>query len=111
MAFPSPGRREGGTHDMQSPGITAERIRPLVQLRPYETTIVERAADVDVSAWEAGCGFSTNPLLDLRFLKAVEASFADEARFWYATFHDDDGAAVACACFSQYLVDGALLAP
>jgi len=102
---------EGDRHDGQSFGITAERIRPLVQLRPYETTVVERADDVDAAAWEAGCGFSKNPLLDLRFLKAVEASFADEARFWYATFHDDNGVAVACACFSQYLVDGALMAP
>jgi predicted N-acyltransferase len=82
-----------------------------VQLRPYETTVVERAADVDAAAWEAGCGLSKNPFLDLRFLSAVESSFADEARFWYATFHDDDERAVACACFSQYLVDGALMAP
>jgi predicted N-acyltransferase len=81
-----------------------------VPLPPYETTVVERAADVDATAWDGICRFSKNPFLDLRFLKAVESSFADEARFWYATFHDD-AQAVACACFSQYLVDGALMAP
>jgi len=82
-----------------------------MQLQPYKTTVVEQATDVDAAAWREICEFANNPFLDLRFLKAVESSFAAEARFWYATFHDDGGRAVACACFSQYLVDGALMAP
>jgi predicted N-acyltransferase len=78
---------------------------------PYAYELTEQVDDVDVTTWEAVCGPARNPYLGLGFLRAVERSFAREAKFWYAIFRDDAGQPVGCACFSRYLVDGALMAP
>lgn len=80
---------------------------------PYACDLATRADDVDQFAWQEVCASQGNPYLDLRFLRTVETSFADEADVcvWYAIFRDDAGTAVACACFSTYLVDGMDTAP
>lgn len=77
----------------------------------YPCDLVQRVDDVDVSSWQTVCRADGNPFLDLRFLRAVETSFAGESQFWYAIFRSDAGRPVACTCFSRYLVDGALMAP
>lgn len=71
--------------------------------------LVSRASEVDRATWKRVCEPLGNPFLDLRFLQAVERSFAAEARMWYAIVRDESGRPVACACFSKYLVDGALM--
>lgn len=77
----------------------------------YKCELVQRVDDIDGSAWDAVGRSSGNPFLDLRFLRAVEKSFAEESSFWYAIFRSDSGRPIACTCFSRYLVDGALMAP
>jgi predicted N-acyltransferase len=77
----------------------------------YPFQLAKSAAEVDRASWQGVCDPSENPFMDLRFLQAVETSFAADARFWYATVQDDSGRAVACACFSCYTVDGCVLAP
>ena len=78
---------------------------------PYLCQLARSANAVDQAAWQEVCEPDGNPYCDLRFLRAVETSFAAEASFWYAIFRDDSGRPVACTCFSRYLVDVALMAP
>lgn len=80
-------------------------------INPYACDLMTGVEQIDARDWDAICTPDGNPFIDRRFLRAVATSFATEARFWYAIFRDDDGRPVACTCFSQYLVDGALMAP
>lgn len=80
-------------------------------MTPYHYQLAQGVAEVDRALWQAVCEPSRHPFMDLRFLRAVETAFAADARFWYATFLDDTGQPVACACFSCYNVDGCVLAP
>lgn len=85
---------------------------PAIMPAGYAYDLAERVADVDDETWQAICCSAGNhPYLGLGFLRAVELSFAHEAKFWYAIFRDDAGRPIACTCFSRYLVDGALMAP
>lgn len=77
----------------------------------YSYHLAPAVAEIDRESWQAVCEPSRHPFMDLRFLAAVETSFAADSRFWYATLRDDAGRAVACACFSCYTVDGCVLAP
>lgn len=77
----------------------------------YSYRLAQCVDEVGRASWQEICDASRHPFMDLRFLRAVEASFAAEARFWYATLCDDEGRPVACACFSCYTVDGCVLAP
>lgn len=77
---------------------------------PYTWDLARSADTVDRCSWDEICRPTKSPYLDLPFLRAVERSFSDEAEFWYAIFREGDRP-VACTVFSQYLVDGALMAP
>jgi predicted N-acyltransferase len=76
----------------------------------YGYDLASRATEVETTAWNSVCSHVENPFLDLRFLTAVERSFVGESRMWFATFRDDADQPIACTCFSEYLVDGALMA-
>lgn len=78
---------------------------------PYQYDLATCVDDIDIKSWHQVCDSSGNPYLDLRFLRAVEISFAREASFWYLIARDESGRSVACTCFSRYLVDGVLMAP
>lgn len=78
---------------------------------PYACQLARTADEIDLAAWDAVCARTRNPFLDPRFFRALEASFARIATFWYATFRDDSGRPVGCAAFSRYVVDLADFAP
>src|SRR5262245_54717353 len=77
----------------------------------YQYRLAAGVSVIDQAEWRNVCGASGNPFLDMRFLRAVEIAFGDEARFWYATLSDDSGTPVCCAAFSRYVVDVGDFAP
>ena len=77
----------------------------------YRYDLVQSVEGVDAESWNAVCGPERNAYLDLRFLRAVENSFAKEASFWYLIIRNELGQPIACTCFTKYLVDGVLMAP
>ncbi|MGQ0634445.1 MAG: GNAT family N-acetyltransferase [Planctomycetaceae bacterium] len=77
----------------------------------YAWRVQRSVAEINQAEWRQACGAPADPTLDVRFLLAVERAFAEDAEFWYATFFDDSGRPIGCACFSLYRVDGALFAP
>lgn len=96
--------------NIERPLVSRQKGLGRVPLTPYSYDLYPRAGAVDTGAWREVCDPLGNPFLDLRFLQAVETSFAAEAQMWYAIFRDDAGRPVACACYSKYLVDGTLMA-
>jgi len=78
---------------------------------PYSYELYQSIDDVNAEEWLGVCRRSGNVYLDRRFLKAVEISFAGDAKLWYAICRDEAGTAVAATCFSRYLVDCSLMAP
>lgn len=58
---------------------------------PYQYDLATCVGEVDIESWHQVCGSSDNPYLDLRFLRAVEISFAKEASFWYLIARDESG--------------------
>ncbi|RLS42442.1 MAG: GNAT family N-acetyltransferase [Planctomycetota bacterium] len=77
----------------------------------YRYDLVQSVEGVDTESWNAVCGPERNAYLDLRFLRAVENSFAKEASFWYLIIRNELGQPIACTCFTKYLVDSVLMAP
>ncbi|MFN0055868.1 MAG: GNAT family N-acetyltransferase [Planctomycetales bacterium] len=77
----------------------------------YSYRLAEGVAEIDQVAWESVCGPARHPFMDLRYLRAVETTFAAESRFWYATLCDGSGRVVGCTCFCFFLVDVGVLAP
>ena len=49
-------------------------------------------------------------MMDPRFLRAVERSMGEDARFWNVVVRDGEGRPAAAAVISLFTVDGALLA-
>jgi len=79
-------------------------------MNPYTSRVVRSAAEIDPAVWKEACGPEPSATLDIRFLRVVERAFGDVSRFWYVTFFDE-GRPIACACYSTYPVDAALMAP
>ena len=79
--------------------------------RQYACELYRSIDDVNADEWQEVCRGTGSMSLDRRFLKAVELSFAAEAKFWYAVYRDDAGRTVAAPCFSRYLGDAVQSAP
>ena len=77
----------------------------------YSHTTWATASDVNAADWYKVCDIATNPFLDLRFVRTVEASLGADGKYWCALVYDEQQMPVAAACYSLYTVDGALLAP
>jgi predicted N-acyltransferase len=77
---------------------------------PYTHTLWNSCDEIVTSVWESVCSQDRNPFMKIGFLKAVEEAVTDPGEYWYAVVYDDSGTPVACACFSSFIVDGALMA-
>lgn len=77
----------------------------------YSFALFNSSQEVDPREWYSVCDVRTNPFLDLRYIRVIEESTAGECKCWCAVFYDDAKKPFACCCFSQFVVDGALLAP
>lgn len=73
-------------------------------------TIWRSVDDIDVDAWNAVRG-DGDIFMDIRFLRAVEASMAPQTGFWYLLFTDAQNRPAAISCLSSYVIDGTLLIP
>ncbi|WP_299469218.1 GNAT family N-acetyltransferase [uncultured Gimesia sp.] len=71
----------------------------------YRCEIFETIDEVDHREWNEVCHYAHNLYLNPQFLKAVEKSFAPEAKIWYAIYRDAGNQVVAATCFSRYYVD------
>jgi predicted N-acyltransferase len=65
---------------------------------------------LDIAAWERLCGDPDNPFMDVKFLRCVEQSMADQAKVWYVILRDEGGEPAACACLTEFTVDLAIVA-
>jgi predicted N-acyltransferase len=77
----------------------------------YRYEIWTSIDDVNVEDWEAVRSADRNPFVERGFVRAVERSMRDPGWFRHVVIYDETGGPVACACFSLFDVDGALLAP
>lgn len=90
--------------------VPAARVAVSPTTRPHPVAeILDSAAAIDIAAWDALRG-RDDPFMDVRWLRAVEASLARDATFRYVLFRDATGRPAASACLATYAADGAVLA-
>lgn len=77
----------------------------------YTYVLCSSTKDLNAEHWQAVCSQYSHPYMDLRFIRAVEASMGAPAKYWFATFYDAASQPVACACYALYLVDGGIFLP
>jgi predicted N-acyltransferase len=74
----------------------------------YTCRIADSPQQIDRDDWLKLCGNPSDILMDLRFLQTVHKTLRGEQKFWYVTVHDRHGLPVACACFSQIVIDAGI---
>lgn len=81
------------------------RLQSRTLQRPYTCTIYDSIDDVDAGEWDAMLHPDGDAFMDRRFVRAVERSGFDGARFWSVIFRDDRRQPVGCACVYFYPLD------
>lgn len=76
----------------------------------YSISLARSIDERDADEWQAACGGRAEAAMDPRFLRAVERSMGEAARFWYVVFRDATGTPVGAAALSRFTIDGLLLA-
>jgi predicted N-acyltransferase len=78
------------------------------RLTTYEAQVWAAVDEIDTTAWNH-LRTPHDLFMDVRLLRAVEASMARDATFRYVLFRDADGKPAASACLCTYSVDGTVL--
>jgi predicted N-acyltransferase len=76
----------------------------------YTLTVCDSIDERNPAQWEPFGAGQADPMMDPRFLRAVERSMGREAKFWNVVIQDATGRSAAAAVVSIYTVDGSLLA-
>lgn len=76
----------------------------------YSISLARSIDERDADEWRAACGGRVDWAMDPRFLRVVEKSMADQARFYNVVVRDAAGTPAAAAFLSVCTVDGLLLA-
>jgi predicted N-acyltransferase len=76
----------------------------------YTYSIRDSIDERDPDEWGPFHQGEPDPMMDPRFLRAVERSMADGARFWNVVVRDGRGRPSAATVLSLFTIDGALLA-
>ncbi len=72
---------------------------------PYQTQIYEAAKEVPLAEWLQITG--GDPLMDIRFIEALEVGWCGKCRFWPLLIRDSSGDPMAAAILCLHLIDGA----
>jgi predicted N-acyltransferase len=75
----------------------------------YEARVWHSADEIDIAQWDR-LRDPQDIFMDVRLLRAVEISMAQDATFRYVLFRDEAGTPAASACLCTYSVDGTVLA-
>lgn len=76
----------------------------------YSISLARSINERDADEWHAACGGRADAAMDRRFLRAVEQSMGQDARFWNVVFRDATRTPIGAAALSLYTIDGLLLA-
>jgi predicted N-acyltransferase len=76
----------------------------------YWLSVARSIDERDTGEWHAACGGRADAAMDPRFLRTVEQSMGEDARFWNVVFRDASGTPVGAAALSLFTIDGLLLA-
>src|SRR5262245_51173635 len=92
--------------------MTATLLSSATTQRParqeYTYTLTTTIDGQDEAQWNCLRFSGGDPHMDPRFIRTVERSMADQAKFWSVLIRDCNGQPVGSACFCLYRVDGSL---
>jgi predicted N-acyltransferase len=91
------------TATLLSPAPTLNQSR-----QDYTYTLTTSIDGQDEAQWNSLRLPGGDPHMDPRFIRTVERSMADQAKFWSVLVRDSHRRPVATACFCLYRVDGSL---
>lgn len=76
----------------------------------YSHTLFNSIDEVPMDDWHRLCHSEGEVFMDPRFIRSVEYSMGDQARYWYLIVYDERGGPAAAACIFLWRIDAAILA-